>query len=180
MADRLDYELHAIEADTYAETACRVSIAHSWRDIAGGYRMLSDFIADAQAADQRRDTKGPALGRSGYADKLTAKAREAAKAKRDAEIIRLKDQGKSNREVARETGVPETTIRRVGAPKGNSSDVAQDAASFLSDAAKAKLRELTNPPAENWSAALRALRLVNEQVSEDDDAAAPLKGAVSP
>ena len=69
MADRLDYELHAIEADTYAETACRVSIAHSWRDIAGGYRMLSDFIADAQAADQRRDAKGPALGRSGYADK---------------------------------------------------------------------------------------------------------------
>ena len=79
MADRLDYELHAIEADTYAESACRVSIAHSWRDIAGGYRMLSDFIADAQAADQRRDAKGPVLGRSGHADKLTEEAHDAAK-----------------------------------------------------------------------------------------------------
>jgi hypothetical protein len=55
MVDRLDYELRAIEADHQAETAQRVSIAHSWRDIAQGYRMLSDFIADAQAARQRGD-----------------------------------------------------------------------------------------------------------------------------
>ena len=32
------------------------------------------------------------------------------------------------RRVARETGVPETTIRRVGAPKENGSDLAHDAA----------------------------------------------------
>ena len=51
----LDYELRALEADSQAETAHRVSIAHGWRDIARGYRMLADFIADAQAADQRRD-----------------------------------------------------------------------------------------------------------------------------
>ena len=55
MADRFDYELRALEADSQAETAHRVSIAHGWRDIARGYRMLADFIADAQAADQRRD-----------------------------------------------------------------------------------------------------------------------------
>jgi hypothetical protein len=55
MADRLDYELRAIEADNLAETARRVSFACSWRDIARGYRLLSDFIADAQATDQRRD-----------------------------------------------------------------------------------------------------------------------------
>jgi hypothetical protein len=55
MSDRLDYELRAIEADNLAETAHRVSIAHSWRDIAQGYRMLADFIADAQAAQQRGD-----------------------------------------------------------------------------------------------------------------------------
>ena len=53
--DRLDYELHAIEADTHAETASRVSIARSWRDIARGYRQLADFLADAQAARQRQD-----------------------------------------------------------------------------------------------------------------------------
>ena len=57
MADRLDYELRAIEADNLAETAYRVSWACSWRDIARGYRLLSDFVADAQAADQRRADK---------------------------------------------------------------------------------------------------------------------------
>ena len=55
MADRFDYELRALEADSLAETAHRVSIAHGWHDLARGYRMLADFIADAQAADQRRD-----------------------------------------------------------------------------------------------------------------------------
>ena len=54
MVDRLDYELRAIEADNLAETAYRVSIACSWRDIARGYRMLSDFIADAQADSEWR------------------------------------------------------------------------------------------------------------------------------
>jgi hypothetical protein len=59
MADRLDYELRAIEADNLAKTARRVSFACSWRDIARGYRLLSDFIANAQSADQRRDDKRP-------------------------------------------------------------------------------------------------------------------------
>jgi DNA-binding NarL/FixJ family response regulator len=47
-----------------------------------------------------------------WADKLSAKAREAARIARDAEIIRLKDQGRSNREVARETGIPHATVDR--------------------------------------------------------------------
>ena len=40
-----------------------------------------------------------------WADKLTASARTAAKAERDAEIIRLKDEGKTHREVAHELGL---------------------------------------------------------------------------
>jgi hypothetical protein len=53
-----------MEADNLAETAHRVSIAHNWRDIARGYRLLSDFIADAQAARQPvDDLRRPALPR---------------------------------------------------------------------------------------------------------------------
>jgi hypothetical protein len=109
-----------------------------------------------------------------WADKLTAKAREpiiaereAARVERNAEIIRLKDEGKSNREVASEVGLSHVGVAKV--LSGNQQDTANSyhTAPFLSDAAKAKLRELDSPAAENWSAALRALRLVNEQVPVD-------------
>ena len=170
MADRLDYELRAMRRILTQRPRADSPIAHSWRDIAGGYRMLSDFIADAQAADQRRDAKGPALGRSGYADKLTAIARDAAKADRDADIIRLMDAGKTHREVAREVGVSPRTVTAV--QRQHSDETAQAAPPFLSGAAKAKLRELARPPAVR-AAALSVLRLVNERVLEDDDAAAP-------
>jgi hypothetical protein len=61
MADRLDYELRAIEADNQAETAHRMPIGHSWRDIASGYRLLADFLAHEQAAyRQRHGQHGPA------------------------------------------------------------------------------------------------------------------------
>jgi hypothetical protein len=102
-----------------------------------------------------------------WAEKLTAKARNAARATRDAEIIRLKDEGKTHRQVAEVLGLksPQTVTDVV--QKQHSAETGQAPSPFLSDAAKAKLRELAAPPAQNWSAALAALRLVNEQVSVD-------------
>ena len=67
-------------------------------------------------------------------------ARAAAKAARDAAIIRLKDESKSNREVGGKVGVDERTVRNVGAQKGKASENAQPP--FLTEAAKADLREL--------------------------------------
>lgn len=48
-ADRFDFELRAIEADIHAETARQFARVESWRDIARGYRMLSDYLAHEQA-----------------------------------------------------------------------------------------------------------------------------------
>jgi hypothetical protein len=112
-----------------------------------------------------------------WADKLTAKAREAARpereatrAARDAEITRLKDEGKSNREVGREVGLSHVGVAKI--LSGNQEHSAQgyqlDAPPFLSEAAKQNLRELASPPANNWAAALRALRMINDQVSVDE------------
>jgi hypothetical protein len=106
-----------------------------------------------------------------WATKLTWKAREAAKVARDAEIIRLKGEGRTHREVAESVGVAPRTVTTV--QRQHSAETAQerphpDLAPFLSEAAKRNLRELASPPAENWAAALRALRLINEQASVDE------------
>jgi hypothetical protein len=104
-----------------------------------------------------------------WAEKLTAKAREPVKAKaeadrteRDAKIIQLKDEGKTHREVAEAVGVSPRTVTTV--QRANCSQTAQNPPPLLNDIAKAKLRELETPAAQNWSAALRALRHINEQV----------------
>ena len=50
MADRFDFELRALEADIHAERSREFARVESWRDIAHGYRMLSDFLAHEQVA----------------------------------------------------------------------------------------------------------------------------------
>jgi hypothetical protein len=57
MPDRLDDELHAVDADRWAETAHSMPMAHGWRDIAAGYRVLADFFADAQLSQRWRQEK---------------------------------------------------------------------------------------------------------------------------
>jgi len=64
------------------------------------------------------------IGCSGrYADQLTADAWERAWQEREARIVALKEAGRSNREVARETGVSEGTVRNLAAQKKNSAGI---------------------------------------------------------
>jgi len=102
-----------------------------------------------------------------WATELTEAARAKARQQRDAEIIRLKDQGLGSREIERATGVPETTVRRISAPNPHSAEMAQDDP-VSPPAWVQNLRELDSREAQAWSSALRALRHINEQASVDE------------
>ena len=112
-----------------------------------------------------------------WAEKLTEAARSSARAQRDAEIIRLKDAGLSNREVGRETGYSKDTVRRVvDGAISHSAEPRQptdDPPAWVE-----KLRDLESPEARAWSSALAALRLINEQVSMER-AVRPLRPCVT-
>jgi hypothetical protein len=97
-----------------------------------------------------------------WADKLTAAARENARAQRDAEIIRLKGEGRTHREVADAVGVAPSTVTTV--QREHSAETAQPEP-LLSDTAKENLRRIFSPEAQRWHRALEALRLINEQAS---------------
>lgn len=130
--------------------------AHGLQRGATDYRRAYDIACRNGLVDPT-DSDGVArlLHCSGrWASDLTERARAAAKAARDAEIIRLKDEGRTHREVAREVGVAPQTVTDV--QQRRSSETGQ------SDppAWRQKLEELSSEPAQNWSAALRALRCV--------------------
>jgi hypothetical protein len=65
MSDRLDCELRAIEAEAHAESASTWTIASNWRDIARSFRLLSDYLADAQS-QARADRQFREPGRNGW------------------------------------------------------------------------------------------------------------------
>jgi hypothetical protein len=65
-------------------------------------RMSQQIVGEP--ADSDAMTK-PLRCSGSWADKLTAQAREAARRARDAEIIRLKDAGRTHREVADAVGL---------------------------------------------------------------------------
>jgi hypothetical protein len=125
-----------------------------------------------------------------WATTLTETARSAAKAAREAEIIRLREEGKTIREVAQATGdsygtVQSTISQRNDDQKRQSSDSGSRSApepqpdpgfevfepslrEVQIERAKEELRELASPPAKNWSSALRALRHINEQIPVEE------------
>lgn len=100
-----------------------------------------------------------------WATKLTESARATARAQRDAEIIRFKDEGKSNREVARYVGVSEGTVRNVSAQKEHTAEITQP---LLTETARENLERIFSLQAQRWHRALEALRLINEQAPVDE------------
>jgi ParB-like nuclease domain/Homeodomain-like domain len=118
-----------------------------------------------------------------WARTLTQPARARKEADRAAEILRLKDAGTSNREIARQTGVPSRTVDRAVAPKRHNAEMAQpcpvpgtpgDREQQAARAADA--RELFGSAGQNWSAVLRALRTINALAPVEDLFAARFRG----
>jgi hypothetical protein len=98
-----------------------------------------------------------------WAETLTAKARAKAKEERDANIIRLKGEGKSHREVAEAVDVSIGTVSAVQKTHSAETEQTADPPAWVQ-----KLQELNTPASNNWHSALQALRVLNEQVSVDE------------
>src|SRR4029077_1321619 len=95
-----------------------------------------------------------------WASTLTREARDAADAARDAEIIRLKGEGKSNRAVARETGLPSRTVDRVVAPERKPSGLTHPPDPEREEA-RAAAAELLTEQAAHWHRVVDVLRAIN-------------------
>jgi hypothetical protein len=168
-------ELADIEVDVRNGTwrdALRYSLSanatHGLQRGATDYRRAYETACRNELVDPTdSDAVAKLLQCSGrWATDLTSRAREVAKAARDAEIIRLKGEGKTHREVAREVGVAPRTVTTV--QREHSAETAQEPEPWLSDVAKDNLRRLASPQAQRWHRALEALRLVNQQASVDE------------
>ena len=102
-----------------------------------------------------------------WAEKLTEAAREKARASQLAMIHSARAEGKSQRQIAAETGVPKTTVQEVLAggriPHSAESDHPPEKPDWVK-----KLDGLETPAANAWAGALAALRAVNKQASVDE------------
>lgn len=85
-----------------------------------------------------------------WAETLTAKARAKAKEERDANIIRLKGEGKSHREVAEAVDVSIGTVSAVQKTHSAETEQTADPPAWVQ-----KLQELNTPASNNWHSALQ-------------------------
>jgi ParB-like chromosome segregation protein Spo0J len=96
-----------------------------------------------------------------WARTLTKEARDAADAARDAEIMRLKDEGKSNREVAREIGVPQSTVGDVVTDRKRNTAISGQPPDPEREEARAAAAELLTEQAAHWHRVVDVLRAIN-------------------
>jgi hypothetical protein len=89
---------------------------------------------------------------------LTAGARAEADEKKNSQIAAGKRDGKSNRQVARETGVSEPTVRR----RQRAASRAHSTKATQPHPAQEALEKVTSPVANRWWGALRALEAIND------------------
>ena len=97
-----------------------------------------------------------------WASTLTKEARDAADAERNAEILRLSEEGKSNHEIARELDMPRSTvISKLGGQKEKHS-ISDPLADHpdLTERQQASL-ELLSDRATEWHRVLDVLRAIN-------------------
>jgi hypothetical protein len=136
--------------------------------IACRYELVKPTDSDAVAALLRCSIQ--------WARNLTADARELERAAQEAAFERGRDEGKTVREIAEDTGVHHSTVvRRLGA-KGKTFDPHQPGRSEPNEHNEAPAhspdppadpyaatREVFTERGQRWHRALEALRLVNEQ-----------------
>jgi len=167
--------LAAISADVRTGTAVDavlISLAanaeHGKRREAGDYRKAYDIACRYDLLPSTDSDAVAKLLRCSirWARDLTASARAEAKAERGLEIQRGQAEGKSNRAIAREQGIDESTVREALGGAGKGKTAVSPQASADDPAAPdpfADFRVSQGPTGQRWHRALEALRAVNAQ-----------------
>jgi hypothetical protein len=162
---RRDALLYSLQANS------KHGLARSQSDFKHAYEIA---VRNELVAGDDQEAVAALLGCSvSRAYELTVVARAEAKAKRDAAIVEAKEAGKSVREIATEQGVSVGTVVGIQKdvqnfqPGKTEQDDPPDEPADDAPTWKQQLDELASEPAQNWSAALAALRDINRQVAID-------------